>query len=67
MGSMGFPTGSHGIRCSSYPVATTERWQPFAIESRFYRVVGFRAEIHLHYLNCSLGKYFILVPSGVRL
>ena len=42
-------------------------WEPFAIESRFHRVEGFHAEIHLHYFNCSLGEYFILVTSGVRL
>ena len=55
--------------CSSYPVATTDgnvnhfTLAPFAIESRF----GFRAKKHLHYFNCTLGEYFILVPYGVRL
>lgn len=38
-------------------------WELFAIESRF----GFRAKKHLHYFNCTLGEYFILVPYGVRL
>ena len=63
MGFMLIISGSH----TTMETSITLHWEPFAIESRFYRVEGFRAEIHVHYFNCSLGEYFILVASGLRL